>query len=540
MQDVWKRAWRKRRKKSGSDREILRKAREPESWGLIEGDWFLKIVRNVFFVILLTLEQAEKREFRTMEESSPYSPYGEKKEKERPVRLGKKEWRKDIEDYFNGNLWKVGESPNPYSQRSDPGDHHPFFFIERSGKACRNVWATLRFSDVNRPSWLKKDDPVKVFLPLVYILEVPGEPVASLELDGKRFTAVAAGARGIRFSFDPVHAIDCHLAEVNGSLWRPFTWRLEIRSRALHHRMNRYLEHRTMKKRREDILAEAPGTGFIARGQDCLRWLIRESLRMAGARNTDLRPLWPEGRTCAACVTHETSAPLQGKWVKEIVRLEKEKGISSTWFIPGEGSPERQAGFLDQLMSSGSEVALLGDVFIPPMAFSSDIAFRHYLDRCRTFIERWEVRGFRSSAMLSSPIMRKVLGEFSLYDSSTTDLDPFYPTTPVRGCNSVHPFRIYGALEIPVTLADPEKLAALGLSPGEILDLWKKKLHWIKEMGGLMVFRACHTRNLLSMKRRSGLSRWMSMYRNLLDMISRDEQVWQTTLGAVSDLCKER
>ena len=35
-----------------------------------------------------------------MEESTSYSPYGQQKEKERPTRYGKKEWRKDIERWL--------------------------------------------------------------------------------------------------------------------------------------------------------------------------------------------------------------------------------------------------------------------------------------------------------------------------------------------------------------------------------------------------------------------------------------------------------
>ena len=474
-----------------------------------------------------------------MEDGSSYSQYGEKKEKEKPMRLGKKEWRKDIENYFFGNLWKVGESPSPFSHRSDPNDKHPFFTIERSGKACRNVWATLRFSKEHKPPWIEPDESVRVFFPLVYLIDVPGEPVADLELEGKRFTCVAAGARGIRFSFDPVHTIDCSLAEVYGSLWKPFTWRMEIPSRALHHGLERHLEHRSVRKRKKEILAGDTGTGFVCKAQHCLRWLIRESLRMAGARNTDLRSLWPEGRTYAVCLTHETSGSLHGKWVREVVRHEEEKGIPSTWFLPGEKTRGTKSDFLDRLRSAGSEVALLGDVFKPPLAFCSDITIRHYLDRCRDFIKRWDVRGFRSAAMISSPVMRKVLGDFNLYDSSTTDLDPFYPTTPERGCGSVYPFMIYGATEIPVTLPDPEKLAALGLPPEDILDRVQKKLDWIRERGGVAVLRVCHTGNPLSLKRRSALSGWFSLYENFLEKVKEDAQAWKTTLAAVSDRCNE-
>lgn len=472
-----------------------------------------------------------------MEEGSSYTPYGDKKEKERPARFGKKEWRADLESYYFSNLWKVGESPSPYAYRADPGDHEPFFILERSGEARRNVWAALRFPAAQHPPWLEQDEAVPVFLPLVYLADVPGEPLACLELDGRRFAAVSAGGRSVRFAFDPVLAIDFHLAERNASLWQPFPWRLEVPSRVLHHGLQRHLEQRSVKRRKEEILAGVNGSGFVSKGQEALRWLIRQALGAAGARISGSRPLWSGGLTHAVCVTHEIGRAPRGRWIEETARLEREKGIPATWFLPGEKPPGRYSGFLDRLRSAGNEIALLGDVFRPPLALGSDIAIRHALDRCREFLERWHVRGFRSSVLISSPVQRKVLAEFGLYDSSTIDFDPFYPTAPERGCGSVHPFRIHGNLEIPVTLPGPENLAALGLPPAEILKQWRNKLDWIRQTGGVAVIRMRHFACPLGRGRGLRLSDWLSLYENLLEAVKEDDRAWKTTLAAVSERC---
>ncbi len=177
------------------------------------------------------------------EESYPYSQYGDKKEKERPARFGSRGRRLEIEGYFFNDLWKVGESPSPYAYRVDPGDHEPFFFIERSGEARRGVWALLRFANAYRPPWLEEDEPVRVFLPSLYLLDVPGDPIASVEIEGKRYTGAAVGARGVSLSFDPVFSIDCHLAEAHCRFRKPPGLRVPLLSEI----MRKMTESRGMK-----------------------------------------------------------------------------------------------------------------------------------------------------------------------------------------------------------------------------------------------------------------------------------------------------
>ncbi len=472
-----------------------------------------------------------------MEESSSHSPDGQQKEKERPTRYGKKEWRKDIEAYFFGTLWKVGESPNPYAHRADPGDREPFFFMERSGQARRNVWALLKVPGAHRPPWLEDDEPVPVFFPVLYLVDVPGDPLAFVELEGTRYKCAGTSGRGIRLSFDPVFTIDYNLAEVQSSLWRPFTWKTSIRSGMLHHRFRRYLEHRAVRQRQEAVPQEGTGPDFVSKGQEALRWLIREALRATGVGNTEARALWPEGRTHAVCVTHETAGPLNRGWVEELAGLEQKRGLCSTWFLPGERSLQRYGDLPEQIRSCGHEIGLLGDVSSPPLVFSSDISMRHAMDRCRAFIERWGVRGFRSSVLLSSPVLKKVLNENGLYDSSVTDFDPLYPTEPVRGCGSVHPFELNGSLAIPVTLPAPDRLMAAGLSPDEIVSVWKKKLAWVKGVGGAAVLRVCHSRKLTSPTGKPGLFQWLDLYESFLDGMAGDSDAWKATLGDVAERC---
>ena len=472
------------------------------------------------------------------EESYPYSQYGDKKEKERPARFGSRGRRLEIEGYFFNDLWKVGKSPSPYAYRVDPGDHEPFFFIERSGEARRGVWALLRFANAYRPPWLEEDEPVRVFLPGLYLSDVPGDPIASVEIEGKRYTGAAVGARGVCFSFDPVFSIDCHLAEAHCRFRKPPGLRVPLLSEIVRKGPGRSVDRRTLKQRRSELEAKDPRSWFIAKGQDSLRWLIRESLRAAGAREPVLQSLWPENKKYAVCLTHELSGTSRRRWIEEVARIEEGRGITSSWFASGARSHGGLTDSLDSVRAHGHEVGLLGDRFGPILALCSDIAVRRRLDRSEQFIRRWEVRGFRSSSTISSAILRTVLGEFELYDSSIPDIDPFSPADAGRGCNCVHPYRINGIPEVPITLPKPERLIALGQSPEEMMERWGEKIRWIKEMRGVAVFSSQHGMDLFGRRSKAAPSRWLSLYEGFLDKIQDDGDAWITTSAAVADRCK--
>jgi len=472
----------------------------------------------------------------TMEEGYPYSQYGDKKEKEKPVRFGGRGRRAEIEGYFFQDLWNVSESPSPYAYRIDPGDHEPFFFIERSGEVRHGVWALLRFSNAHRPHWIEEDEPIRVFLSALYLLDAPGDLIASVEIEGKRYKGAALGAKGVNFSFDPIFSIDCHLAEAYCRFRKPHTLSLPLLSRIVQQGPRRYVDQRRVKRGRRELPAD-PGSWFIAKGQDSLRWLVRTSLRAAGAREPVRKYLWPEDKTYAVCLTHEVSGPSRGRWIEEVASIEEGRGIASTWFAPGDGSSGGRADLLDRLRSHGNEVGLLGDLFGPALAVCSDIAVRRRLDRCEQFIQRWEVSGFRSSSMMSSGVLRMVLGEFDLYDSSIPDIDPFSSAATGRGCNCVHPYRINGIPEIPLTLPKPEILFALGQSPDEIMRRLGEKLQWIKEMGGVAVFSSHHRLGMFGRRSKPGPSSWLALYESFLDKIQEDKDAWITNAAAVADRC---
>ncbi len=292
-----------------------------------------------------------------------------------------------------------------------------------------------------------------------------------------------------------------------------------------------------MKQRRSELEAKDPESWFIAKGQDSLRWLIRASLLAAGAREPVRRSLWPENKKYAVCLTHELGGTSRRQWIEEVARLEEGRGFASTWFASGDTPPGGRTDSLDRARARGHEVGLLGDLDGPALAFCSDIAIRRRLDRSEHFIRRWEVRGFRSSSSISSAILRAILGEFELYDSSIPDIDPFSPAVADRGCSCVHPYRINGIPVIPSTLPKPGILTALGLSSEEITEIWGEKIRWIKEMGGVAVFRSQHGMDLFGRRSKTGPSRWLSLYEGFLDKVQDDGDAWITTAAAVADRC---
>lgn len=98
----------------------------------------------------------------------------------------------------------------------------------------------------------------------------------------------------------------------------------------------------------------------------------------------------------------------------------------------------------------------------------------------------WKSVGFRSPSMLHN---LDWLHELDVeYDSSTFDTDPFEPQPD--GVETIFPFWVSagedkrGYVELPYTLPQDWTLFVLMREGG--IDLWKKKLDWIVEQGGMV------------------------------------------------------
>ncbi|HEY6011811.1 MAG TPA: hypothetical protein VIX18_10100 [Nitrospirota bacterium] len=114
----------------------------------------------------------------------------------------------------------------------------------------------------------------------------------------------------------------------------------------------------------------------------------------------------------------------------------------------------------------------------------------HFLDRAKKinqFLREWQAVGYRAPAMYHR------LNWFHHldieYDASTFDTDPFEPHSV--GAGTIFPFLVVnnftrtGYVELPYTL--PQDFTMFVLMRQKNIDIWKIKLKWIVEHGGMVL-----------------------------------------------------
>jgi glycosyltransferase involved in cell wall biosynthesis len=147
-----------------------------------------------------------------------------------------------------------------------------------------------------------------------------------------------------------------------------------------------------------------------------------------------------------------------------------------------EGEYRLTSAVREMLEQAGFEVGVHGLTHDGKL-YSSPAEFAAKAVRIKQYLRAWKASGFRS------PLMQHRLGwQHALeveYDASTFDTDPFEPEPD--GIGTVFPFWVPGPdgsgyVELPYTLVQDFNLFVV---LRERNDVWKRKLDWIVEHGGL-------------------------------------------------------
>jgi peptidoglycan/xylan/chitin deacetylase (PgdA/CDA1 family) len=194
-------------------------------------------------------------------------------------------------------------------------------------------------------------------------------------------------------------------------------------------------------------------------------------------------PGWPEGKRFALVLTHDVERPGGLSRVPELAEMERRLGFrSSYYFVPEKYElPPRLRKDLD---ADGFEVGVHG-LNHDGKYFNSREIFADRALRINRYLKEWNAVGFRM------PAMHHKLDWFHdlriEYDASTFDTDPFEPQSD--GIRTIFPFRVKGEsgqrgyVELPYTL--PQDFLLYVLLREKTIDIWKKKLDWIVERGGM-------------------------------------------------------
>lgn len=195
-------------------------------------------------------------------------------------------------------------------------------------------------------------------------------------------------------------------------------------------------------------------------------------------------PGWPEGKKFALAITHDVEGAGGIGRVHQLAALETKLGFRSSFnFVPeGERSipPELRA----ELVRNGFEVGV-HDLHHDGKLFWDRTEFARKAKRINSYLKEWGCSGFRSAFMHHN--LDWVHDLEILYDASTFDTDPFEPQPD--GVNTIFPFWMpegatgRGYVELPYTL--PQDSTLFLLLKEQSPEIWKKKLDWIVECGGM-------------------------------------------------------
>ena len=223
----------------------------------------------------------------------------------------------------------------------------------------------------------------------------------------------------------------------------------------------------------------------------------RRVVRLAQIRNRDVWPIdesaaeppagwsgWPDGKRFALILTHDVDTEQGQDKCTALAGMEETLGLKSSFnFVPRRYRVD--PSLREFLTGKGFEVGVHG-LYHDGKYFNSREEWRDRAVLINRYLHEWKAVGYRT------PSMHHMLDWFHEldieYDASTFDTDPFEPNPDAA--KTIFPFWVPketidndGYLELPYTLAQDFTLFIL--LQEKSIDLWKRKLDWIVQKGGM-------------------------------------------------------
>ncbi len=242
-------------------------------------------------------------------------------------------------------------------------------------------------------------------------------------------------------------------------------------------------------------------------------WPIDEAAAKATPQNWKG---WPDGKKFAIVLTHDVESSLGQQRCLKLAELEQKLGFRSSFnFIARQY--EVSMALQSQLRKMRFEIGLHGLVHNGD-PFKSRRIFEKQAVEINSYLKEWDVAGFRCPSMYHN---LDWIGELKIqYDSSTFDTDPFEPQPD--GVGTIFPFWVQswgkaeGYVELPYTL--PQDHSVFVLMQEESIAIWKRKLDWIAEKGGMALL-ITHPDYMNFNGERGGNEYPVQLYEEFLDYI---------------------
>ncbi len=192
---------------------------------------------------------------------------------------------------------------------------------------------------------------------------------------------------------------------------------------------------------------------------------------------------WPDNKKFALVLSHDVDTQKGHDRVLKLIKKEKRLGFRSTYnFVPERYKVSK--ALIEKVKEEGFEVNIHG-LKHDGKLFQSKLIFEERAKKINKYIDDWKIEGFTAPSMISN---LDWMHELNIkYSICTFDTDPFEPEP--NSSNTIFPFFVVDDMtghyfvELPYTLPQDHLLFIILKERDN--SIWKKKLRWIAENGGM-------------------------------------------------------
>lgn len=192
---------------------------------------------------------------------------------------------------------------------------------------------------------------------------------------------------------------------------------------------------------------------------------------------------WPDGKRFALILQHDVDTQKGHDNCYKLMEVEKALNVRSFFsFVPERYNVSTQ--LRKDIFDQGFSVGVHG-LKHDGKLFSSEEHFRESAIKINNYLKDWNALGFTSPSMHHNLDWMHYLN--IKFSTSTFDTDPFEPDPD--GVGTIFPFFVQrgknskGYIELPYTLPQDHLLYVILREKN--IDIWKRKLDWIAEQGGM-------------------------------------------------------
>lgn len=253
---------------------------------------------------------------------------------------------------------------------------------------------------------------------------------------------------------------------------------------------------------------------------------------------------WPEGKRFAFVLRHDVETIIGHDRSLQLRDTEQQFGMRSSFnFVPERYNVS--ADLRAELVASGFEVGVHG-LNHDGKLYQSKELFQQRAEKINGYLDAWNSVGFCSPASHHVLEWNHILN--IEYDSSTFDSAPFEPQSD--SVNTIFPFWVEnqvstlngndagGYVELPYTLT--QDFYAFIILQEKTIDIWKRKLDWIAEKGGMALLITHPDYVSFGSKQPNFQEYPVALYEEFLDYVQSkySGQYWQALPKEIASYCK--